>query len=1612
MSVRPPIQAWVRQYLTSLLEDPSLQPRIGQQALWLEQQRDPAERSHGLNEAQAIAGTHRPSVQQVLGRDRKLVLLGDTGTGKTWLLRRLAREHAQDALASPQAPIPLYVPLQTFSGSIKGTLTAQAKFQAPDLAELVEHRRCILLVDALNDLAPGDQFAALADLRQALNTLGPGDRWIVTCRTESWHLFETWFQDRPVWRISPLLDGQIKTVVETLPTAIDRLLSVPGSYTLARTVRWLDALGRIKLQAGHDLPGPLLVAWLQAVAAEAAATHCLDYVPELLLPFLRRLVEHVQQRGVVSRADLKALVSDVTLGSGLAAVEFLTLIEALGLLETTTGERFTLRSSILRDLAVATTEQATTLSLRNEPTTLALRFGLANGDQMVVELLKAGEWRAVQAMLDQNLDPETIIRGFADLSLGMITALGRVWAQYGTRKVAIHFLEQAVLNGRDDPQLWYTLGQLHVQDGSLGLALSALTKALELDPTNTIYGQALADVYYALNRPEEARRIMTEVYQALHRRLAESAFGLGQIADGDGDLEAAAEHYRKAVSEVPGDPKYTLALVHTLGIVGSLAEAGNLLRTLDPKGPAKVGIAHELALLLIAGGYDDLAKKQLDLTIAWDGATATTYVLLAGIAERAGAWETARQHYLAAVDLDGRSVEAYRGLYKLARQLKDEPTELNAAQQLTRLLPEDAEAWRNLGAVQRRVKRLEASLHSLLTAQRLAPGVPVQLELARTLWNMGDRAEAVHYYRLAAQGDPGPVVSWEAGIVLLESGDTETALHLLERAAEQRPDDPRIVYDFGRACEAEHNWNRALKVYTAACELAHRKPQPYLLLAQARAARHEGAWALARRALAAALRLKRDNGAAWAEAAHLHLAQNEPRLAVRAFRRMPKEDLVTVERLLAKALLQAGEPQAAINILTRMPYLNEEDAILLSQAYDLLGNHDDALILARGNAARRPDDPRAQRQLGHAALEMGFIEEALVALEAARGRGDNAPETLIDHSRALVQANYPQQALEVIQDAVRVHPIASVYTQLGWVLLELHNEDGARSAFESALNLDRQFADAWSGLALALEPRLGAVKVVAHAQRALQLAPQEERYAAQLARLLLAIDEPVQALRVISPFAGSSLRADRLRYAAARDSGDWQLARDVAADSHQRAPEHVGVMAEYGIALLQTGATKEALPLLERACRQPQAQVEWLESLGRAYLELGKTQAAIPILERAVAAGPNPETYLILADALLANGKEAAAIHTLLQAIALDGEDPRPYRSLAKIYADQGNTREALRNWQQAVALDPHDRASRLARAAVYEQLGVYAPVVDDLEALVAETPDDTTAWVALATAALGAGLFDRACHAAATALEQQPQSVSIRTLLARAEHAAGDSHGALATVLPLWDNGEADTATLVLIYELARAVGNHDLARAALERASKRDRDDPQVVRMLADHLRTVGDVQKALLLLRKLAGRGSPDKATLYALADHTRTAGMYDEAQRAITAALRLAPDDLATRRLSGEIAYQAGDRETAWRDFSLVLQKDPLDGHSALRMGILALERGEVTEAVRMLRVALDQGGDNSMEAPSQAQGWLARALRCPHEPVSEDELPPPAGVEALHEPLQLLHELIV
>ena len=138
---------------------------------------------HGYGERVEVRREPVDDLRTAVAEHRRIVLLGDPGSGKTTTLWRLAYDYGNAARADGRAVLPLLVPLggYTDDGPFDAYLARHLGPLAPYLETYRASARLILLLDGLNEMPRAGYAERVNRIRDVLDRY-PDEIVVVTCR--------------------------------------------------------------------------------------------------------------------------------------------------------------------------------------------------------------------------------------------------------------------------------------------------------------------------------------------------------------------------------------------------------------------------------------------------------------------------------------------------------------------------------------------------------------------------------------------------------------------------------------------------------------------------------------------------------------------------------------------------------------------------------------------------------------------------------------------------------------------------------------------------------------------------------------------------------------------------------------------------------------------------------------------------------------------------------------------------------------------------------------------------------------------------------------------------------------------------------------------------------------------------------------------------------------------------------------------------------------------------------------------------------------------------------------------------------------------------------------
>jgi tetratricopeptide (TPR) repeat protein len=292
------------------------------------------------------------------------------------------------------------------------------------------------------------------------------------------------------------------------------------------------------------------------------------------------------------------------------------------------------------------------------------------------------------------------------------------------------------------------------------------------------------------------------------------------------------------------------------------------------------------------------------------------------------------------------------------------------------------------------------------------------------------------------------------------------------------------------------------------------------------------------------------------------------------------------------------------------------------------------------------------------------------------------PQAAYYHQLGLIRYRQKQwrAALTLFNQALEIgarNTAAVVWRSIGDVQLELFDRDAALQAYEAALRIAPDDAQAQLALGqlyldrgnaeLALPQLLSALKLDAKLGAAYLSSARAYR---QTGNVQAAIDLLNRAVDMNPADQDSRYALGQALLAAGKvDDGRKELAKyETTRDQVETANRHY----KTGMSLIESGRLSDAEKALREAVRLAPSYSPALSALGTVLLDQGSPDKAVGFLKRAVELNPlNASTWFSLGSAYFKVGKPQEALEPARNAIVLDDTDSR-YRQLLVAIESKG----------------------------------------------------------------------------------------------------------------------------------------------------------------------------------------------------------------------------------------------------------------------------------------------------------------------------------------------------
>jgi tetratricopeptide (TPR) repeat protein len=174
-------------------------------------------------------------------------------------------------------------------------------------------------------------------------------------------------------------------------------------------------------------------------------------------------------------------------------------------------------------------------------------------------------------------------------------------------------LNQLILNGAKDREIFHMLGTIYYDQGKFNKAIRAFKRALEIDPSFTDASVGLSIILNDLGRYEEGKKVFEEARALLakggakedpyvNEKLALKHDELGELYFRYQRFMEALEQYYKALNLSARKPELTMKIVETLIRLGEGHKALRELRNLIGAYPGFLTARLKLGVMLYESG--------------------------------------------------------------------------------------------------------------------------------------------------------------------------------------------------------------------------------------------------------------------------------------------------------------------------------------------------------------------------------------------------------------------------------------------------------------------------------------------------------------------------------------------------------------------------------------------------------------------------------------------------------------------------------------------------------------------------------------------------------------------------------------------------------------------------------------------------------------------------------------------------------------------------------------------------------------------------------------------------------------------------------------------------
>lgn len=525
------------------------------------------------------------------------------------------------------------------------------------------------------------------------------------------------------------------------------------------------------------------------------------------------------------------------------------------------------------------------------------------------------------------------------------------------------------------------------------------------------------------------------------------------------------------------------------------------------------------------------------------------------------------------------------------------------------------------------------------------------------------------------------------------------------------------------------------------------------------------------------------------------------------------------------------------------------------------------------------------------------------------------------------------------------------HMQSGQAFLAAGNFEKARVEFRNALQIAPNDGDARFENGL-VDEKLGNVREAAQFyQGAIDVAPDNVRARANLARLYVFSAAPDRALDLIKP----------------------------AIEKHPDDPELLTVRAA---ARSQQKEIAGAFEDAERAVSLAPTSEDSVAVLAGLYQSSGQNDKAQALLEASIAKIPQSvDLRLALAQVYAQENRPAETEAQLLKLVELRPKDKAHRLRLAQFYARAGQIDAAEKALRDAISVFPDDREIKVALIDFLATRRSRDIAETELTRMIAAQPADVELKFALARFYEGGKAFDKAeaiYHDVIAAAKLDPAGLTARNRLAAVRARQGDIATALQLANEVLSKSPRDDDALVMRGDIALTKRDPRAAIADLRTVLRDQPNAPGVLRILSRAHLANGEAAIAEETMRHAFDANPKDAAVQQDFAELLLRLNKPEQAKPILAELVKQAPGNLAALDAQFRASLATNDFATAQSAASAIVAARPKAAAGYWYEGMVAEASKHNEEALKLYAQAVDM--EPSAIEPLQAQMRLLASLK--------------------------------